>query len=145
MSLIIDFETKKREEDHIDYYIPKIKKIASFILKNGKVEIKVSEMVKKDVIPKEIKTEIKTEIDSLWQRVDDAMKENNVSNNILKMIAIVQNIDEVNIWNITCMLSGLSIAKVHLDDKDSSTLKFEKLNLIDFSSKGLDKKPDYVQ
>lgn len=142
---IIDYETKKREQDQIDYFIPGKDKIATFNIKGGKVEVKESDTIKKGIVPGEIDKEIKTEIDSLWQRVDDEMKNHNNSDKIQKLIAIVQKVGEKITWNITCMLSGLSILKLHLDDEDSSVLKFEKLNLFDFSSKGMDKRPDYVQ
>jgi hypothetical protein len=142
---IIDKDKKTREQDQVDYYLPKTKKIETFILGKGKVEMKESETIKKDVIPEMLDKEVLTDIESLWQRVDDAMKDNNVSSEIQKLIAIIQNINEKNIWNITCMLSGLSILKMHLSDEDASILKFEKMNLIDFSSKGQGSKPDYIQ
>lgn len=139
---LLDFETKKREKDQIDYYLPDTKKIATFSL-GEKIKMKISDIMKKDSIPKEIKKEVKTEIEALWQLIDDELKNHNVSEKIKKIVAILQNTEGKNVWYITCLLQGLEILKMHINDSDSTTLKFEKVNLIDLSSKNPEK-PDYV-
>ncbi|MBU1136067.1 MAG: hypothetical protein ABIG37_02220 [Nanoarchaeota archaeon] len=128
---VIDMETGKHIHQ-IDYALPN-KKVATFLLDEG-VKIKISKQTLKKKLP-EIKTDIKTDIDALKGIVEDEMKNRTVTENIKKIIAILHIYDNKIIWNLQCILDGLTLLQVHVDDVDQSVLKFDKHSLIDLIKK----------
>ncbi len=128
---VLDFETHKNMHQ-IDFALPN-GKIATCILEEG-VKINISKQALKKKLP-EIKDEVKTDIDALKGIVDDEMKNHTVTQNIKKIIAVVQNLDGKNIWSLSCITDGLGLIQVHLDDATENILKFEKRSLFDFVKK----------
>lgn len=124
---VLDFETGKHMHQ-IDYALPN-GKIATFLLDYG-IKLKISEQALKKKLP-EIKGEIKTDIEALRGIVEDEMKNRTVTENIKKIIAILHIIDNKKVWNLQCILDGLGILQVHIDDSDKSVLKFEKHSLME--------------
>ena len=61
----------------------------------------------------------------------DEMKNRIVTEKIRKIIAILHVIDKKPVWNLQCILDGLSLLNVHIDDEDGTILKFEKHSLLD--------------
>lgn len=124
---VLDFETGKNMHQ-IDYFLPN-GKIATFILDEG-VKCKISEQSLKKELP-ELKGEIKTDLDALKGIVEDEMKNRTVTESIRKIIAILHILGDKRVWNLQCILDGLSILNVHVDDSDQTVLKFEKHSLLD--------------
>jgi len=125
---ILDLETDKNLHQ-IDYALPN-KKIATFFLDRG-IKLKISEQAIKKKLP-EIKVKTKTDLEALRGIVEDEMKNRTVTEKIRKIIAILHIMDNKLIWNLQCILSGLEILLVHIDDSDQSILKFEKHSLMEF-------------
>jgi len=125
---VFDFETGK-DIHQIDYAL-KGKKVATFTLDHG-VKMMVSELPMKKKLP-EIKTEIKTDITALKGIVEDEMKNRIVTDNIKKIIALLQIIDGKVVWNLNCITSNLNVLQVHIDDEDQTVLKFVKYSIMDF-------------
>lgn len=129
---ILDFETGQNMHQ-IDYALPN-GKIATFIL-DKEIKCKISDQALKKKLP-EIKPQAKTDLDALKGIVEDEMKNKTVTEKIRKMIAILHNMDGKLIWNLQCILSGLEILLVHVDDADQSILKFEKHSLMELLKPG---------
>jgi hypothetical protein len=125
---VLDYETGKHMHQ-LDYILPN-GKIATFFLDEG-VKMKISEQTLKKELP-ELKTEIKTDLDSLKGIVEDEMKNRTVTEKIKKVIAILHILDGKPVWNLQCILDGLSLLNVHVNDADKSILKFEKHSLMEF-------------
>lgn len=128
---VIDSEGKNVHQ--IDYALPD-KKIATFVLDEG-VQLKISEQKVKKKLP-EIKNEVKLDIDTLKGIVEDEMKNKTITEKVKKIIAILHIMDDRIVWNLQCILDGLGILQVHVDDVDGSVLKFEKHSLMEFVKKG---------
>jgi len=94
------------------------------------MKVKISDQAIKKKLP-EIKEKPKTDIDSLKGIVEDEMKNRSITERIRKIIAILHVMDNKLIWNLQCILDGLSILLVHIDDSDQSILKFEKHSLME--------------
>jgi len=124
---VLDFETGN-DIHQVDYLLPN-KKVATFILDDG-VRVKISAQTLKKKLP-EIKNKVKTDLDALKGIVEDEMKNRTVTEKIKKIVAILHILDEKVIWNLQCILDGLGILNVHVDDSDQSVLKFEKHSLLD--------------
>lgn len=128
---VLDFEGGK-DLHQIDYILPN-KKVATFNLDEG-VTMKLSEQKLKTPLP-EIGTDIKTDLDIIRGLVEDEMKNQIVTDNIKKIIAILHIVDGRLIWNLQCILNGLSILHIHINDSDKNILKFEKHSLLEFIKK----------
>jgi len=124
---VLDYETGKNMHQ-IDYCLPN-GKIATFFLDDG-VKLKISKQTIKKELP-EIKAEIKTDLDALKGIVEDEMKNRTVTEKIKKIIAILHIMDNKVIWNLQCILDGLTLLNVHVDDTDKTVLKFEKHSLME--------------
>ena len=124
---ILDFEGGK-DTHQIDYYLPN-GKIATFNLDDG-VNLKLSEQTIENKTVPEIKQESETDIDILKSIVEDEMKNRTVTEKVKKIIAILHMNDNKLIWNLQCILDGLNLLSIHLDDSDKSILKFDKNSLL---------------
>lgn len=131
---VIDFEAGKNIHQ-IDFYVPSEKKIAAFTLDKG-VTFQLLEMMTKSAKPPE-KLDLNTNIDldTLSGILTDEMRNRSMSENIIKMIAIIQSIEGKKIWNINCVLTGMEILKSHVEDESKTVLKIEKTSLIDIMKK----------
>lgn len=126
---ILDFESGNNIHQ-IDYYIPSEKKIAAFTLDGG-ITMQILNTMSAAVPEKlDIKTNI--DLDALQGILQDEMKNRNITEEIRKIIAIVQNINGKKIWNLNCVLSGMNILKAHVDDESKTILKMEKSSIMDY-------------
>ena len=131
---VLDFDEEKNS-NQIDYILPN-GKIATFVLDGG-VKIKISDIaIKGKTDLKEINQESQLDIERLKGIVEDEMKNRTVTEDVKKIIAILQVYNGKLIWNLNCLLAGLGILQIHIDDKDGNILKFEKHSLLDFMRKG---------
>jgi len=129
---ILDLESGKNMHQ-LDYYVPSKKKIAAFTLDN-KVTMQMMDMMNSKVPQKlDIKTNI--DLDAIQGILEEEMKNRNMTEGIKKIIAIVQNIEGKNIWNLNCVLSGMGILNAHVEDESKTVLKMEKKSLMDYIQK----------
>lgn len=120
---ILDFESGS-ETKQLDFFVPKKKKIATFVL-NDSVKLKIEDAIKEkfDEIDPKIKIELPT-------AVEKAKKE--CKNKINKIIAILQVLEGKQVWNFTCMLEGFGMMLLHIDSQSGEVTKKEKRGLFDF-------------
>ena len=129
---VLDLETNNNIHQ-IDYYVPSKKKVAAFTL-DKRVTMQMLYLLNSKAPEKlDIKTNI--DLDQLYGILEDEMKNRNITENIKKIIAILQNIEGKKIWNLSCVLSGMGILNAHVEDSSKSVLKMEKKNLLDFVQK----------
>ena len=127
---VLDFEAGKHMHQ-IDFLVPKSKKIATFSLGDG-VKMHLSDKVKTKIKLEKLEPETKTDIDALKGIVEDEMHNRSITQEIKKIIAVLQNQEGKKIWKLNCITSDMGIIKVHLDDETSSILEMEKASLFDF-------------
>jgi len=72
------------------------------------------------------------DLDSLHGIIEDEMKNRNITQSIKKMIAVIQNLNGKKVWNVNCVLSGMDILKVHVEDSSETILKMEKNSMMDY-------------
>jgi len=117
----------------IDFYIPKEKKIAAFTL-DGEITVKILETLN-DKVPEKLGLDTTIDLDALQGILTDEMKNRGMSEEIRKIIAVIQNIDGKRIWNLNCVLTGMEILKSHVEDDSKSVLKIEKSTIMDVMKK----------
>lgn len=130
---ILDLESGNNIHQ-VDYYIPSSNKIAAFTLDGPKIILQTLDAMNNNKpLPLDIKT--KVDLDALAGILEDEMKNRSITEEIKKIIAIIQNIDGKRIWNISCILSGMGILKAHVEDDSRSVLKMEKSSILDYIKK----------
>lgn len=126
---VIDFESGKNLHQ-IDYYVPSKRKFAAFTLDNKIVLQVLNTMDKK--APRQLDMKSNIDLDSLQGIIQDEMKNRSITQSIKKMIAVLQNIEGRKVWNVNCVLSGMDLLKVHVEDESETILKMEKSSLLDY-------------
>jgi hypothetical protein len=125
---IMDMETKQNLHQ-IDYYVPSEKKVAAFTIDGG-VSVQMLNAMGAGK-PEELDIKSKIDLDAIPGILQDEMKNRSITENIKKIIAILTMSEGKKIWNLNCILSGMGILKVHIDDDSQTILKMEKLSLMD--------------
>ena len=82
---------------------------------------------------------IRLETHELKELSEIEAKNQNINSQFNKIIAVLQNHEENNdnrlVWNLTCMLDGLTILHILIDAETKQIIKFEKRNVIDLIKK----------
>ncbi len=129
---VLDFESGQNIHQ-IDYYVPKKKKIAAFTLDHG-VTMQMMDLLNEKV-PEKLDITTKIDLEALYGILEDEMKNRGITEDIKKIIAVLQNIEGKKIWNLSCILSGMSILRAHVEDESKSVLKMDRANMIDIIKK----------
>lgn len=130
---VLDFETNKNMHQ-IDFYVPQEKKVAAFSLDGG-VKMQVFESAPSPKVPKELDLNVNIDLDALSGILKDEMHNRNISEDIKKLIAIIQNVDGKKIWSLSCVLTGMEILKSHIEDETKLVLKVEKESFLEIMKK----------
>lgn len=126
---VLDFEAGQNIHQ-IDYYVPKERKIAAFTLDHGVTMQMLSTVNMK--IPEALDIKTKTDLDALKGILQDEMKNRNITEEVKKIIAVIQNVKGKKVWNVNCVLSGMGILRASIDDESQTVLKMEKATLLDY-------------
>jgi hypothetical protein len=127
--------SENHNETHIDYYTPSTKKIISFDLDKkvtkSPIDKKAENMKHEKFVPKKLGNKIKLDIDRLKPIILDEMHNRGLTDNIQKMIIILQNIENRDVWNCTCFLNGLGLLQCKVEDSSETVLFMEKQSFFD--------------
>ena len=129
---VIDFESGKNVHQ-IDYYVPSKKKVAAFTLDKG-IRLQMMDMLNEKA-PEKLDLQTKIDLATIKGILQDEMHNRNITEDIKKIIAIIQNLDGKKIWNVTCMLSGMELLRAHVEDSTESILKMERVSMLDIIKK----------
>ena len=129
---VLDFESGQNIHQ-IDYYIPSEGKVAAFTL-DGKVVLQILDMLN-DKIPERLDIQTKIDLDALKGILEDEMKNRNITEDLKKIVAVIQTIEGKKLWVLNCILSGMEILKAHIDDDNKIVLKMEKSSILDYVKK----------
>lgn len=129
---VLDFESGKNVHQ-IDYYVPSKKKVAAFTLDKG-IRLQMMDMLNEKA-PEKLDLQTKIDLATIKGILQDEMHNRNITEDIKKIIAIIQNLDGKRIWNVTCMLSGMELLRAHVEDSSESILKMERVSMLDIIKK----------
>lgn len=129
---IIDFE-QGNNIHQIDYYIPSEKKIGAFTLDKD-VVLQMMEVLN-EAKPEKLDIKTKIDLEALKGIVQDEMRNRGITEEIKKMIAIIQNIKGKKTWTVSCILSGMEILKANIEDKSETVLRMERTSITDIIRK----------
>lgn len=109
----------------LDFFIPEKKKIASAEYPFHSIKIH------EDFIENSSRLKVvMIDISSLRQIVEDAKTEKRVSMRTNKIIALLKD----DLWQLTCLSSGLDMLKINIDSLTGEIKRFEKVNFMNFMS-----------
>jgi hypothetical protein len=129
---ILDFEMGNNIHQ-IDYYVPSKKKIAAFSL-DKQINLQLLDMLNSKV-PEKLDIKTKVDLDQLQGILEEEMKNRSITEEIKKIIAVLQCLEGKKIWNLNCILSGMGILSAHVEDETRTVLKMEKKSLMDIMKK----------
>jgi len=129
---VLDLESD-RGVHQIDYYIPSEKKVAAFTL-DDQVTVQLLDLINSKV-PEPVSLKTNIDLEALKGILEDEMKNRSITDEVKKIIAILQNIDGKRIWNLNCVLSGMGILRAHIDDETKTVLRMEKSSIMDLVKK----------
>jgi len=130
---VFDLENKQ-ETKQLDFYIPKLNKIASLDIKTGKLKISKIMEDKKIKIEK-LNPQVKINPKSIKNLINEEIKKRKINLNLIKIIAVVSSIKSQTIWSINCISSDLSLIKIKISDQNAETTEFKKTSMFDFVKK----------
>lgn len=121
-------------QKQLDYCIGE-EDIYTFIL-GDVVNMKKAETIEghKENLPR-LSKDMGVDLDDVENILREKLREENVSEKLLKVIAVLQVHENKQIWNLNCVLSGMQILRVHIDCESGDVVKFEKKNMLDFVKK----------
>lgn len=121
--LIFDVKNKTKQIQ-LDFFIPKLKRMASFEFPFTRAKIHEDEIQQ----AKKQNPQINIDIDDIVDFSKKIISKNDLKLKITKIIAILQK----GIWNLTCMDDSLGIVKIKLNAFTQEEIKVEKSNIMDF-------------
>ncbi|RMD45768.1 hypothetical protein D6829_01420 [Candidatus Pacearchaeota archaeon] len=112
-------------ESTLDFFIPSKKRIASF--KKPFEKFKIHEDVIEDSIEQSPK--ISPDLDTLCDKVREAISKDNKSFMLKRMIALISK----GMWTVNCMGSGFGFLRVKIPANGHGEILVEKINFAAFS------------
>lgn len=113
-------------------------KIYTFdVLDNGKIKMIEDELIKdsKHPVLEKINPDIKIDVDDLKGISGIRILDEGISAKMNKIIAILQRLNEKEVWNLTCMLDGLIIINIIIDASSGNIDKFDRKSMMDLIRK----------
>ena len=130
---VIDFETGQNIHQ-IDFYIPSKKNVAAFTLDKG-VQMQIMKLLPSKKKPEKLDLNVNIDLEALSGIIKDEMHNRGISEDIKKIIAVLQTVDGKKIWNLNCVLTGMEILRSKIEDESKTILKIEKTSLMDIMKK----------
>lgn len=126
---VLDFESGNAVHQ-IDYYVPSENKVAAFTL-DKKITLQMLSLLSHKV-PEQLDLKTKIDLDALKGLLEEEMKNRTITEDIKKLIAVIQNLNGKKIWSVNGVLSGMGILKATVDDESQTVLKMEKASIFDY-------------
>jgi hypothetical protein len=82
-----------------------------------------------------INLDVQIDIEDLREIIEKNLELNNIKNRLEEFIAVLQNLNNQIVWNLTVMLEGFTIINIIINSETGNIEKFEKKNLMDFIKK----------
>ncbi len=125
----IDHEGSDNQQ-HLDYYIPSVKKMYSFKLNENPVE-RVETEIHGEFTPKKLKDNLNFDFKKIEEQVSKKIGSEDTKGKILKMIFSLQNNDGKDYLMGTIFLPGMGLAKIIFDIDANKITEFEKKSFFD--------------
>ena len=132
---ILDFLSNDTKTS-LDYKIDS--KIFTFSLnKNNETTVAEDKLIERPDLPilTKINPDIKIDLNEIPSIAQKQAEENKITAKFHKIIAVLQNHEDKEVWNLTCMLDQLIIIHILINAETGEIIKFERKNMMDFIRK----------
>ena len=129
---IIDLKNSLNQTT-LDYKLGK--RVFTFsIAEDGEISLKEDELVENPKFPKlsVIKPKVKIDLKEAMSIARGKAFDEGIEKKFEKIIAIVQNHDGKQVWNLTCILETFIILNLIIDSEDAKIIKFDRKSMGDF-------------
>jgi len=127
-------ENSEKSDWQIGYYDKKLDKVTAFTI-NSKIEINPEQDIFKKpgtAVKKINLKDVKFGLDKILKKAQRIKSREYPKELVTKTIAILQNIDLGQLWNITLVTSSLNTINIKIDAKTGKTIKHELISLFQF-------------
>ncbi len=131
---VVDYISGANQQQ-LDYCLPDGKIFTFTLNQNEEIQVKEAETIEgqeKQKLEELDKEKIKIDLDNVKDILEKEMKDREINKRINKIIVVLQNFENKQVWNLNCMLEGMEILQVHINCEDGEILKFEKKSMFDF-------------
>ena len=130
------FSIDKKGEDnkqHLDFFIPSVKKFFSFKLDQNPIELMpVENLAEQEIqIPEQISDNHDFDFNEIEKLILEKMQQEKISKEIQKLIFSLQKKEKKDFLIGTVFISGLGILKVLINLQNKSIVEFEKKSFFD--------------
>lgn len=134
---IIDFFGNDNKNS-LDYKVGE--KIFTFSIDDfGKIRMNEDKLVQEKGVKlpelKIINPVINADLEDVKSSAQIRALDEGINSKFNKIIAVLQNHEDRQVWNLTCMLEGLIILHVLIDSESGEIIKFERKSMMDLIRK----------
>lgn len=122
----------KDNQQHLDFYVPSIKRIFSFKLNLNPIEVMPVENLDENYVPTALRDNSDFDFEQLEKVVEGKMFDEKINKKIEKILISLQNKDGKNTAVMTIFISGLGLISLVYDLDSKEVLSFEKKSFFDF-------------
>jgi hypothetical protein len=127
-------ESKADNQQHLDYYIPELKKMFSFKLDQNPIEMTPIDhfgyIDEKDI--KKISDNIDFNFEELEKIIEEKMEHEKINKKIEKILWSLQNKEGKEFLIGTVFISNLGMIKISYDLQEKKLVDFQKKSFLDF-------------
>jgi len=121
------------ETQQLDYSVNK-DKVGTFLVSDDGIEQKTDKIDSKSELSA-LDENIKIDIEKLKKIIEGDIKKKSLTEfHISKIFVVLQKINNVQLWNVTCLMDCLKILRLHVDCFSGKILENKEENLGDFMS-----------
>lgn len=125
----------KDNQQHLDYFVPKINKMFSFKLNQTPIEMMPVENIKfqnnEEFIPEKLRDNITFDFEELEEKLVEKMLEEKIGKSTEKILISIQNKNEKNTAILTVFISNLGLISAVYDLDEMKFTNFEKKSFFD--------------
>lgn len=129
-------ENSEKSDWQVGYYDKKLDKVTVFTI-NNEIEINPEQDIFKKpgtAVKKVNLKDVKFGLDKILKKAQAIKEKKYPKELVTKTIAILQNIDLGQLWNITLVTSSLNTINIKIDAKTGKTIKHELVSLFQFKA-----------
>jgi hypothetical protein len=115
-------------QQHLDYYVPSLKKMFSFKLED---ECKMIPLEGPSESVEKVSENADFNFEEVEKLIVESMKENNVDNKLQKIFLSLQAKDKKNFLICTVFVSSLALVRVDIDPEKMEVISFDKKSFFD--------------
>ncbi len=136
-------ESSAKANWQIDFYCPDNDKITTFCLRPNMAQKEAKTLHRDENKIHELNLEnVDVDFDESLKITSDLKSKNYPNENVNKIITILQNINNREIWNITYLTSSFNVLNVNIDAQNGNIIKEKFESVMNFGSKLPDKADD---